>query len=91
MDKASFWYYHRSICRGKLGCFNEMLLLKNFFYIFQLLIKIKNYRNNLVNDSMVKWSDTWYEKLDQNGMKCGKWVERKSSTYALCRLCNREF
>ena len=90
MDKASFCYYHRSICRGKLGCFIEMLLLTNFICIFQLLIKIKNYRNNLVNDSMVKWSDTWYEKLDQNGIKFGKWVEKKSSAHALCRLGNRE-
>ena len=39
---------------------------------------------------MVKWSDTWFDKLDANGIKFGKWVERKSSTHALCRLCNRE-
>ena len=39
-----------------------LLLLKIFICIFQLLIKIKNYRNNLVNDSIVKWSDAWYKK-----------------------------
>ena len=91
MDKATFCYYHRSICRGKLGCFIEMLLLlKNFICIIQVLIKIKNYRNNLVNYNMDKWSDAWYEKLDQNGIRFGKWVEKKSSTHALCKLCNRE-
>ena len=39
---------------------------------------------------MAKWSDTWYEKLDQNGIRFGKWVEKNSSTHALCRLCNCE-
>ena len=39
---------------------------------------------------MVKWSGTWFEKLDQNGIRFGKWVEKKSSTHALCRLCNHE-
>ena len=39
---------------------------------------------------MGKWSDTRYEKLEQNGIKFGKWVEKKSSTHGLCRLCNRE-
>ena len=39
---------------------------------------------------MVKWSDTWYEKREQSGLKFEKWVEKKSSAYALCRLCNRE-
>ena len=69
MAKAAFCYYHRSICRGKLECFIEMsLLLKNFLCIFQLLIRIKNYRNNLVNYSMVKG----HEKLDMNGIKFGK-------------------
>ena len=70
MDKANFCCYYRSTCRGKLGCFIDMfLLLKIFICIFQHLIKIKNYRNNLANNSMVKLSDTWYEKLDQNGIK----------------------
>lgn len=53
--------------------------------IFQLLIKIKNYRINLVNDNMVKWSDTWYEKLDQSGIKFGKWVEK---SYAFMRYAD---
>ena len=26
---------------------------------------------------MVKWSDTWYEKPEQNGMKFEKWVEKR--------------
>ena len=39
---------------------------------------------------MVKWSDTWYEKGDQNAIKFGKCVEKKSSTHAFCRLCNHE-
>lgn len=39
---------------------------------------------------MVKWSDTWYEKLDQNGIKYGQWVEKRTSTHALCKLCNCE-
>ena len=37
---------------------------------------------------MVKWCDTWYEKLDQNDIKFGKWLEKKSSTHALDRLCS---
>lgn len=53
--------------------------------IFQLLIKIKNYRINLVNDNMVKWSDTWYEKLDQSGINLGKWVEK---SYAFMRYAD---
>ena len=39
---------------------------------------------------MIKWSDTWYEKPDQSRSKFGKWVVKKSSTHALCRLCNHE-
>lgn len=39
---------------------------------------------------MVTWSDTWYEKRDQNGIKFGKWLKKKSATLALCRLGNHE-
>ena len=88
MDKANFCCYHRSTCRGKLGCFIDMfLLLKIFICIFQHLIKIKNYRNNLANNSMVKLSDTWYEKLDQNGIKFYQQLflsKRKSLMSFLC-------
>lgn len=34
---------------------------------------------------MVKWSDTWYEKLDQSSIKFGKWVEK---SYAFMRYAD---
>ena len=34
---------------------------------------------------MVKWSDTWYEKLDQSGINLGKWVEK---SYAFMRYAD---
>ena len=41
-----------------------LLLLKILLRVFQVLIKIESYRKYLINISMVKWSDTWYVKLE---------------------------
>ena len=48
-----------------LWYFSKMLLLlKILLRVFQVLIKIESYRKCLINISMVKWSDTWYVKLE---------------------------
>lgn len=48
-----------------LWYFSKMLLLlKILLRVFQVLIKIESYRKYLINISMVKWSDTWYVKLE---------------------------
>ena len=38
---------------------------------------------------MVKWSDSWLEKSDNNNIAIKLWAEKKDVTHARCRLCDR--
>ena len=39
---------------------------------------------------MVKWSDSWLEKVDANNVKLKLWVIKKDIQYAKCSLCSSD-
>ena len=39
---------------------------------------------------MVKWSDSWLEKVDANNVKQKLWVIKKDIQYAKCSLCSSD-
>ena len=39
---------------------------------------------------MVKWSSSWLEKTDSNGVKLKLWVMKKDEEHAHCKLCSAD-
>ena len=45
---------------------------------------------NIKTAAMVKWSDSWLEKVDANNVKLKLWVIIKDIQYAKCSLCSSD-
>ena len=39
----------------------------------------------------IKWNDSWLEKIDKQGQKCGTWAVKEDLDFAWCNLCACRF
>ena len=39
----------------------------------------------------IKWNDSWLEKIDKQGQKCGTWAVKEDLDFARCNLCACRF
>ena len=39
----------------------------------------------------IKWNDSWLEKIDKQGQKCGTWAVKEDLDFARCKWCNCKF
>ena len=44
----------------------------------------------IIKRKMVKWSSSWLEKIDSNGVKLKLWVTKKDEKHAHCKLCSAD-